>query len=575
MKTTSIRCGAVLAAGLLAAAPASAAEEERTVLEGLPVRSVTIFKDGHAWVRHEGEVVLDAQGSARLDNLPAPMLGTFWSSGGSGKLRLVSATAGTEKTPSDPIDVADLPALLRANAGSAVRIVERPAGEGQPAKTWEGKLVARDPAVPLDRMVVVEHVDGFAAINVANILTADFHNEPALTYTVEEERNRLSLRFDAPAGELTNTTTASVSYVQKGLRWIPNYRVTIAPEGEKATVELQATIVNDLADLDKVAADLVVGVPSFAFKDQLDPMSLQEQLARVDAARGGGMQTYLSNAIMSQAAAGRFAETRGYEVAEDAPAPEVTGGEKNEDLYVFNVQNLSLRKGERMTLPVASFEVPTEVVHKLTLPYGPPPEVRAHWNSGNQDEFARLSEMPTAKSVLRMANTAKMPITTAPALIFNGDRIVAQGMTRYTPPGAELDLEMTTAVDIKVRVRDIETGRFPNDFSWRSEKMTRIEMAGEIELANRRDKPVRIEVRRHVLGKVGEADSGGTAVQLGGDWTGDTESLGERPPWWNWYSWPWWWYANNGSGLFEWETLTLQPGESKVLKQSWKYFWAG
>jgi len=575
MKSHPIRLAAPFALALLCAPLSAQEEKERVILEGLPIRAVTVFKDGHAWVRHEGEVVLDAQGKATLENLPAPVLGTFWSSGGGGKLKLVSATAGTAKAPSEPMDAADLRALLRANAGSNARIVERPAADGLPAKTWEGKLVVRDAKAYDGDVVLVRHAEGTAAIRVDSILSVDFPQEPLLTYSVPEDRNRLSLRFDAPTGEMPNTTAAAVSYVQRGLRWIPSYRVTIRDDG-KAFVELQATVVNDLADLDKVAADFVVGVPTFAFKDQLDPMSLQEQLARVDAMRGRADYNlgYLSNAIMSQSiAGGRANYDDGNEQA--APAPEVTGGEKNEDLYVFNVANLSLKKGERMTLPVSSFEVPAEIVYKLTLPYGPPPEVRGYWNSGNQDQYMAIAERPTAKSVLRLENTAAQPITTAPALIFNGDRILAQGMTRYTPPGADLDLEMTSAVDIKVRNRDVETGRFPNDFTWRSEKMTRIEMAGEIELANRRDKPVRIEVRREVLGKVGEADNGGTAVQLGNDWDEDFESFRDRPQWWSWYSWPWWWYANNGAGLFEWENVTLQPGEAKTLKYGWKYYWAG
>ena len=47
-------------------------------LDELPVREVTVFKDGHAFVLHEGEADTDEHGDVRLDYLPTPVIGTFW-----------------------------------------------------------------------------------------------------------------------------------------------------------------------------------------------------------------------------------------------------------------------------------------------------------------------------------------------------------------------------------------------------------------------------------------------------------------------------------------------------------------
>ena len=44
----------------------------------MPVKEVTVFKDGHAFVLHEGAMPTDAAGNVLMDYLPSPVLGTFW-----------------------------------------------------------------------------------------------------------------------------------------------------------------------------------------------------------------------------------------------------------------------------------------------------------------------------------------------------------------------------------------------------------------------------------------------------------------------------------------------------------------
>src|SRR5262249_11881742 len=62
----------------------------------LPVREVTAFKDGHAFVLREGSMQPDADGRVVLEGLPVPVLGTFWPYA-TGDARVVSATAGRDR----------------------------------------------------------------------------------------------------------------------------------------------------------------------------------------------------------------------------------------------------------------------------------------------------------------------------------------------------------------------------------------------------------------------------------------------------------------------------------------------
>ena len=349
--------------------------------------------------------------------------------------------------------------------------------------------------------------------------------------------------------------------------------MTIGSAG-KARVQLQATLINELADLEEVTANLVVGVPTFAFKGTVDPMALQETVARLgsyfdpQSVSGSAM----SNAIMSQVAVGgrqdgRLGEGRS-NLTPDL-GPEVTGSEKDEDLFVFTVKRVTLKKGERMVLPVAEYELGYRDVYLLELPFAPPLEVRANANDAQQREIARLLGAPHFMHVLRLTNSGREPLTTAPALISSGDRVLGQGMMSYTAPGAESDLALTTAVDIKVTKSDRETGRVPAALTLDGSAYLRVDLEGRIAITNSRDQSVDIEVKRSVLGHAETAGQLGKVAMVNAYEEGGAVT---QPPWWGWYGWPGWWGAVNGVGQITWKTR-VEPGKRLALTYKWHYFW--
>ena len=76
--------------------PASAAVGEKA-LSSMPVREITVFKDGHAFVLHEGNVATDDAGNVHLDYLPSPVIGTFWPYSADPKVKLESVAAGKHR----------------------------------------------------------------------------------------------------------------------------------------------------------------------------------------------------------------------------------------------------------------------------------------------------------------------------------------------------------------------------------------------------------------------------------------------------------------------------------------------
>ena len=577
----------VLALGLLCAwvtsSHAQPPAEEAASLTRMPIKEVTVFKDGHAFVVQEGRVPTDGRGRVVLDRLPAPVLGTFWPYAAERDVKLTAVTASRRRVLGEQTAI-DLRGLLEANVNATADLVDvdgksvsgRIRGlPSRPVEELRGEGAPDRDLVPArGNVVLLETGQGMLALPLERLRSVSFKSAPAAKFANESFRNLMTLVFAWPENRARKEVEVGMAYVQKGLRWIPSYRVRIGAPG-KARVQLQATLVNELADLDDVAANLVVGVPTFAFKDNVDPIALQQTVARLggyfDATSASGYA--MSNAIMSQVASveeGRLnAEGGRRDEAPPELGPEIGGSEKDEDMFVFTVKGVNLKKGERMVLPVAEYELAYRDVYKLELPFAPPAEVRANANEAQQRELGRLLGAPRFVHVLRLANSADEPLTTAPALIGSGDRILGQGLMTYTAPGAECDLALTTAVDISVTKRDKETGRVPSALTVDGNTYLRVDLQGNIGITNRRDKPVDIEVKRSILGHADAAGQMGKVEMVNAYEEGGSVA---QPPWWGWYGWPGWWGAVNGVGQFTWKAR-IEAGKSLALTYNWHYFW--
>ncbi len=566
-----MRSTAVLACLLTSAgapiAPAAAEIE-------LPVREVTVFKDGHALVLREGAAPTDRHGDVRLFELPSPVLGTFWPYSGEHGATLRAVTAGVTTLDGER-PVRGLWELLEQNLGSAIMFRDT---AGEMVEGVVESLIAEGTPGP-GPMVTVRIGEGVRITPVAHMREITFlSGDLDRTAPESTSRNALTMDLDWGAAEAPASADVGLMYLQRGLRWIPGYRVTIDGEGG-ARIELQATLVNELIDLDDVTMNLVIGAPSFAFAGTPDPIGLQQQLAQLGQYFDGRAQTgqVMGQALMTQA---RFGERRDYQAEGGAPpSPEVIGGGRTEDLFVFTLTGVSLKRGERMVIPVAQYDATYEDVFRLDLPIAPPPFAWRHFNTQQQREVARLLDKPRARHIIRLTNGDQYPITTAPALVMAaGDggagagRVLAQGLVPYTPPGAIADLAINEAFDIEFEQSEREIERRMNDTTFNGSQFHYAQLAASMTLTNHRDEPVRVEVTRYVLGTLDEVPAAldATSVSI---FTDDafTHDSAEQA-WWAWYSWPWWWMRMNGAQKLEWHT-TLDPDASETVEWTWHYWW--
>jgi hypothetical protein len=560
-------------------AETSAASPETTFAR-MPIKEVSIFKDGHAFVLHEGTMPADANGNVTIDYLPRPIIGTFWAYSADAKARLAGVVSGKRVVPIKRTALT-IPELIEGNIGARVLIREQNLYEatilGIPARSSQELGRTNPPGTPealpvRSDVVLLKVAEGVKIVPISQIQQITFLDEPNAHLSREEFRDTMTLKLDWGRSKSAETANVGMVYVQRGIRWIPNYRVEIDGNGH-AAIKLQATIINELADIEDVTAHLVIGVPRFAFEKTLDPISLQQAVAQLSQHfRTDSQSAYaFSNMIMTQAEA----PVRRVDVPAGSDAidlgPDVAGSGKNEDLYVFTLEHVTLKKGQRLVVPVAEYELEYEDVFVLDLPFGPPPEVEHRFNNEQHARLAQLYHLPKVMHKIRLANSASCPLTTAPALILRQGRIIAQGMMTYTAIGASSDLELTAAVDIAVEKLDNETNRVPDAVKWDGYTYARSDLLGAIHLTNRRTEAVALEIRRSVLGHIDSASHDGSIEHLGrheGGWM-TPDSL---PFWWHWYNWPYWWYHFNPVGRVTWK-CELKPGKTIDLEYEWHYFW--
>ena len=150
------------------------AQADARVYQELPIREVTAFKDGHAFVLHEGLAARDVGGKVILEGLPTPVLGTFWAYCAESNMQLASVVAGEESVDChDPVETwAD---MIRANDQQEVMVKERDVPEPYQAKILR---LLDDKGQSEDPLLFLQTEEGTRVMPVHRIERLIFMQEP-------------------------------------------------------------------------------------------------------------------------------------------------------------------------------------------------------------------------------------------------------------------------------------------------------------------------------------------------------------------------------------------------------------
>ncbi len=531
----------------LAVSAAAESQKPANTFEG-KVASVAVFKNGYGFFRVDGEAA-PVDGVVEIAPLPAAVLGTWWFYSHDKSVVIESATA-SEREADSVRAVRSLGELLAANPDREV-IVETD------KRNYSGRLLAvggqagSPPpqtrplsmvAVPgFDgvlgrRDIILKTDDGVISIRAQDIRTVQIEGA-GTDFHEKKKETCVSLHLKG----VGKSASIGYEFLQKGIRWIPSYRVELVDD-RKASLVLQAEVINDIHDLDGATLQLVVGVPNFMYADLISPLACLAEVPRLSAffqegSRRGDTQLF-SNAMISQTAApyeearwGPRAGSGAPEVESAFVVPDLITSKSVSDLFYYDVKDFTLKKGRRACAYILHARCPYEHIYK--------------WKPGNQETPRPVEHY------IRLENKSGKPLTSGPAMLLSKGKVLSQDVLEYTPTGGTADVKVTAAVDIKTSRKEEETARKHNALVAYGRRYDQVNARGTLTLKNYKAETVRIVVTRNLEGAVSETSEGAVVTR-------DTSNL----------------KSVNPHSVITWE-FDLSPNQEKELKYSYSTYVKG
>ena len=565
----------------------------------LSTQRVVVFKDGYYLAVKHGTAVTNKEGELSLDDVPdAAVLGSMWATSAKGKLLGIVASRETvKKTVEKEAPCTQALEVLQANIGKSARIVlhDKSIFQGtirtvlaEPTAIAPTPLLqdlfrldddSRSPLSDLASLsssrtpgssTIVSGISGsqfilsgdegdvlLAVGQIASLTIKDMKATLARTLTTTESPKRLTFRF----AEANQPVDLSLMYFRPGLRWIPTYRVSLLPDEQKkmANLAMQAEFLNEAEDLDNVPVDIVVGVPNFRFRETPSPLVLEATMRNVlqqAAPQLMSQQMMMSNSTFNLRSGERRGQADGQAGGEDQLVlPAELGAAGAQDLFVYSLPKLKLRRGQRAALPILTADVPYRDLYTWDV-HDTRRDTEAVTAGKGVKSPLQLSENRVWHQLV-LSNTTRVPWTTGAAMILQGSQPLGQDLLTYTSPGAEVRLPVTVSVDTRGSFADEETDRKLNDMNVSGYNYARIGKSATLTLSNRKTSPVEVEVTFRTGGRATEATHDGKIT------------LKPHAPedWLDYHGYS----AVNNSSTVVWQTK-LKPGESFAPTVKYYYF---
>lgn len=496
------------------------------------IKRVAVFKNGYAFTYREGAAQV-SNGWAYTTNAPIGVLGTVWGYSTSPNVKVMSLLA-SESEKRETERVTDLAEILLANEGARIRFVDSYNANKIYEGTYEIISRHRSFASPFPRgdgyadefredqiVIALKTESGIMLFPTGGLRNLEILGQPKMEKPKVTKENRLSVRVEgAKDGENINLGVAAL---ERGIRWIPAYRVEVkgAPVKE-AKLELEAVLINELTDLKDSEVYFVVGVPHFLFQETMSPLSMTTAFAGVSsyfgAGAGRGRRDSYSNAIMTQQSSYQIDGADTTEISPTVSEDEKANTFSAEQLFLYQANQINLKKGQRASLRLFSLTVPATEVFEWTLNDTPETQRRYMEYSNSSNSVPMMQDLSSKIwYAVRLKNQTGMPWTTAPALSFREWKPMGQDMLSFTPIGGENILRITPATEVIGTHTLEEKSRQQTELRYGGSNYTfdMITIEGTIKLRNIKKEPVEVALTRNFVGEAVSATDNGKISREG------------------------------------------------------------
>jgi hypothetical protein len=484
----------------------------------------SLFKNGYALVAHE--IDAPTTGEYVIKSAPQGSLGTVWFTTTDG-VRLETVVNTTIET-STTTPVATLDAVLRANVGqNVILVVRKPDGNEQ---QHTGKLIAAEGEV-----LIIQTSERTIALHKNTVVSVSAATGE-LKYTSTAKGAERALRLKVTASKPGKVRLIAL---ERGITWAPGYAVDISDE-KNLELTAKSTVLNDLGDINNIELRFITGFPNVPFAGVPDPLvsgvSVDQFVGMISGfgpvSFGGGGPGGRAGEMMTQNAPAR-------DMGGGMPVSPLEGIQAG-DLFFYRQPGVTLKKGDRGFY----------ILFRMTAPF----EHLYTWNVidfvTNDIYQAHLQDEPQdVWHSLKFRNTSGQPLTTAAATTFKDGQILGQDMMKYTPVGADAELRVSKALDIRAESTEEEVARertalrLPNGSTF-----DLVTLRGTLTAINRKTESVKLKITKNVTGEV---------VTAAGEPKVTKTAKGMRDV--------------NPRSLLEW-TTTVAPGKTATFTYEYKLY---
>ncbi|HJZ12199.1 MAG TPA: hypothetical protein VJ521_08615, partial [Acidobacteriota bacterium] len=493
---------AVFFALLLQALISWSEESPESLIQTKPT-IISLFKNGLAFVRREA-VLPENQEVAVINGLPTVVHGTFWVHA-PGKDGVIKDVVGFRQDRTEALSAVDLRELILANVGQNVEIILND------NNTLRGTILPVPDRAPVDAasfvridqrqttaasFVLLRNEKGTVAIN-----QNDIHRVAGTTADLRmdfiKKKTETALRIRTTHSSSDNRI--AIEYLCRGMTWAPSCVIDITND-KQADLSVKAEILNELEDLDHVQVHFITGFPNLAYAGVIDPITLRTDFDTFVTTLSNPPRPDPSRSPYGAVAQqGIFVARDSATISETMPAY-VLGpaeGQTREELFFYEKQDISLKKGERGYYPLYAMKVPYDHVYEWSVP--------DMLDEQERYRTATAQEPVSPEKVwhsLRMTNTGKIPWTTAPIAITQGGQLIGQDLLYYTSPGSKTMVKITIAFDIKAEHAEYEVQRQRNAMRLYGYDYDLVDLRGVLKATNYKNKDIVLSISKHLSGEV-------------------------------------------------------------------------
>jgi hypothetical protein len=290
----------------------------------------------------------------------------------------------------------------------------------------------------------------------------------------------------------------TASYLAKGITWAPSYVVDIS-DSKKAVISAKAEVINEAENLAGVHLDLISGFPNLQFANVVSPMAGKDSLA--------GFLSSLASGSSPQGGAGGtnvmaqqrlYSDNYGREgrgIMPEYATP--AAGQSIEDLFLYPVEQVNLKKGETGYYPLFSAKIPYTQIYTWEIP----DYINQEDRYGNPQREGKEMQEEVWHSI-RLTNSTRIPWTTAPAQTIKSNQLLGQDTLTYTSSTAETKLRITRAMGIKAEQNEYETKRKQQALEMYGNYFDKVSLEGKLRIINYKSEAVNVEITKILSGEV-------------------------------------------------------------------------